>query len=178
MKLDSKMFDNLFVKHQEVSRVGSENIFRGGLADHDPQTVKHHTAHHLLLAALQKVLGPDVVQRGSNVTSERLRLDFNFDRKLTEEELKKVEEIVNDKIKDDLPVEHKEMSKDEALKLGAQAEFGQKYGDIVSVYTVGDFSKELCGGPHITHTGELGSFKILKEEASSQGIRRIKAKVS
>lgn len=178
MKLDSQMFEKLFVAHQKVSRAGSENIFKGGLADHEPQTVKHHTAHHLLLAALQEVLGPEVVQRGSNVTSERLRLDFNFDRKLTEEELKKVENIVNEKIKEDLLVEHKEMPREEALKMGAQAEFGQKYGDVVSVYTIDNFSKELCGGPHVGRTGELGEFKILKEEASSQGIRRIKAKVT
>lgn len=170
-------FEELFTAHQNISRQGMEKQFKGGLADHEPQTIKHHTAHHLLLAALQQVLGKDVVQRGSNVTSERLRIDFNFDRKLTEEELKKVEAIVNEKIKEDLPVTREEMSKDEALATGAQAEFGQKYGDTVTVYSIGDFSKELCGGPHMEKTGLLGRFEILKEEASSQGVRRIKARV-
>lgn len=171
-----KDFSKQFQMHQEVSRAGAAGQFKGGLADHEPQTIKHHTAHHLLLAALQQVLGKEVVQKGSNVTSERLRIDFNFDRKLTDEELKEVEEIVNAKIAQDLPVVQEQMSKDEALASGAQAEFGTKYGDIVSVYTIGDFSKELCGGPHVKKTGELGRFEILKEEASSQGVRRIKAR--
>jgi alanyl-tRNA synthetase len=171
-----KYFDQLFAEHQQVSRAGLAGHFKGGLADHEPQTIKHHTAHHLLLAALQQVLGKNVVQKGSNVTSERLRIDFNFDRKLTEEELRKVEKIVNDKIAQNLPVVQEYMSKEEALASGAQAEFGAKYGDIVSVYTIGDFSKELCAGPHVKSTGELGRFEILKEEASSQGIRRIKAR--
>ena len=178
VKLDPSHFEELFVAHQNISREGLEKQFKGGLADHDEKTVKHHTAHHLLLAALRQVLGDTVVQKGSNVTSERLRLDFNFDRKLTDEELKSVEKLVNEKIKEDLPVVQKEMSKDEAIASGAQAEFGQKYGEVVSVYEIGDFSKELCGGPHITHTAELGEFKILKEEASSQGVRRIKARVA
>lgn len=176
-KVDPEHFETLFKQHQEVSRAGLEKQFKGGLADHETQTVRHHTAHHLLLAALRQVLGPTVLQRGSNVTSERLRLDFSFDRKLTEAELEKVEQIVNEKIKEDLPVVIKEMSKDEALKSGALAEFGQKYGDKVTVYSIGDFSKELCGGPHVKRTGELGQFKILKEEASSQGVRRLKARV-
>jgi len=174
--VDIKHFEELFKSHQDVSRAGLSGQFKGGLADHQPQTVKHHTAHHLLLAALQQVLGREVVQKGSNVTSERLRLDFNFDRKLTDEELKKVEAIVNEKIREDLPVIREEMSKNEALASGAQAEFGQKYGDSVIVYSIGDFSKELCGGPHVKKTGELGRFEILKEEASSQGVRRIKAR--
>ncbi|HUD20594.1 MAG TPA: alanine--tRNA ligase [Candidatus Saccharimonadales bacterium] len=177
VKLDAKHFGELFTKHQIISRSGIDKQFKGGLADHNEQTIKHHTAHHLLLAALREVLGPTVFQRGSNVTSERLRLDFSFDRKLTEEELKKVEKTVNEKIKADLKVEKLELPKDEALKLGALAEFGQKYGETVSVYRVGDFSLELCGGPHVEHTGVLSKFEILKEEASSQGIRRIKAKV-
>ena len=177
-EFDADMFAKLFAEHQETSRQGSEGIFKGGLADRDEQTIKHHTAHHLLLAALRKVLGKDVVQKGSNVTKERLRLDFSFDRKLTNEELKKVEAIVSEKIKDDLPVIREEMSKGQALKSGALAEFGQKYGETVSVYTIGDFSKELCGGPHVNNTGELGKFEILKEEASAQGVRRIKARVS
>jgi len=176
-KVDPEHFENLFKKHQEVSRAGLEKQFKGGLADHEPQTVKHHTAHHLLLAALQQVLGNSVVQRGSNVTGDRLRIDFSFDRKLTDDELKKVEAIVNEKIKADLPVVSEEMDKDAALKSGAQAEFGQKYGEKVTVYSIGDFSKELCGGPHVQRTGELGRFEILKEEASSQGVRRIKARI-
>lgn len=177
-EFDPTYFDQLFVGHQEASRKGSDAIFKGGLADNDEQTVKHHTAHHLLLAALRKVLGDDVVQKGSNVTKDRLRIDFSFDRKVTAEELKKVEAIVNEKIKEEIPVEKTEMSKEEALKSGALAEFGAKYGDVVSVYSIGDFSKELCGGPHVKNTSELGTFKILKEEASSQGVRRIKAKLS
>ncbi len=181
-KVDLAHFDVLFKRHQDVSRAGVTAQFKGGLADHQPQTIKHHTAHHLLLAALQQVLGEDVVQKGSNVTSERLRIDFNFDRRLTDEELQKVAEIVNEKIADNLTVEHEEMSKEKALALGAQAEFGAKYGDVVSVYTIKNkdgsvFSRELCGGPHVARTSELGHFSILKEEASSQGVRRIKAGV-
>lgn len=170
-------FERLFAEHQQISRAGLDKQFKGGLADHSEQTIKHHTAHHLLLAALRQVLGNGVVQRGSNVTSDRLRIDFSFDRKLTDEELKEVEAIVNDKIQADLPVTVEEMTKDEALKSGALAEFGQKYGDKVTVYTIGDFSKELCGGPHTEKTGLLGRFEILKEEASSGGIRRIKARL-
>ena len=177
-QFDPEMFARLFTAHQETSRQGLAGLFKGGLADHDPYTVKHHTAHHLLLAALRQVLGEGVVQKGSNVTKERLRLDFSFDRKMTTTELKEVENIVNDKITKDLPVVRQEMSKTEALKSGALAEFGQKYGETVSVYSIGNFSKELCGGPHVTHTGELGRFEILKEEASSQGVRRIKARVN
>lgn len=176
--IDTNFFAQLFKSHQEISRAGISGQFKGGLADHQEQTIKHHTAHHLLLAALQQVLGKQVVQKGSNVNSERLRLDFNFERKLTDDEIKQIEEIVNQKIKEDLPVLHRELPKDEALSLGAQAEFGAKYGDIVSVYSIGDFSIELCGGPHIERTGLLGRFEILKEEASSQGVRRIKARVA
>lgn len=176
--IDVDHFEKLFQTHQEISRAGLEKQFKGGLADHEEPTIKHHTAHHLLLAALRQVLGETVVQKGSNVTSDRLRIDFSFDRKLTEGELKQVEAIVNEKIQADLPVVVEEMTKDEALKSGALAEFGQKYGDKVTVYSIGDFSKELCGGPHIERTGQLGRFEILKEEASSQGIRRIKAKLS
>lgn len=175
--VDNQRFATLFVQHQQVSRAGLDKQFKGGLADHGEQTIKHHTAHHLLLAALRQILGPTVVQRGSNVTTERLRLDFSFDRKLTEEELREVAEIVNDKIRADLPVVREELPKEQALASGALAEFGQKYGDTVSVYSIGDFSKELCGGPHVAHTGQLGEFTILKEEASSQGVRRIKARV-
>ncbi|MEK7548660.1 MAG: alanine--tRNA ligase-related protein [Patescibacteria group bacterium] len=173
---DLEYFHQLELEHQNKSRSGSIGQFRGGLADHQPQTIIHHTAHHLLLAALRQVLGPTVVQCGSNVTSERLRLDFNFERKLTDEELEKVERIVNEKIAADLPVVREEMAKVEALKSGALAEFGQKYGDTVAVYSIGDFSKELCGGPHVERTGGLGRFEILKEEASSRGVRRIKGR--
>ncbi len=139
-----------------------------------------HTAHHLLLAGLQKVLGQSVHQKGSNITEDRLRIDFSFDRKMTDEEKKAVEDFVNDAIAQDMNVVRREMSKDEAEKLGAEMEFGAKYGDTVSVYMIEDkdgtaVSKEFCGGPHISHTGELGHFKIQKEEASSQGVRRIKA---
>ena len=155
-------------------------MFKGGLANHNEKTIKLHTAHHLLLAALQQVLGKEVKQRGSNITEERLRIDFSFDRKMTDEEKKQVEDIVNAKIKEGLIVERCEMSKAEAEKLGAEMEFGAKYGDMVSVYLVhdknsGHFSKEFCGGPHVGNTSELGIFKIQKEEASSQGVRRIKA---
>ncbi len=173
-------FDAKMSEHQKLSQGASAGMFKGGLANHNEQTVKLHTAHHLLLAALQQVLGPEVKQRGSNITEERLRIDFSFDRKMTDEEKQKVESIVNDAIAKDLSVIKKEMSKAEAEKLGAQMEFGAKYGDVVSVYSIEGtdgvpFSLEFCGGPHITHTGELGHFRIQKEEASSQGVRRIKA---
>lgn len=173
-------FDTKMSEHQKLSQGASAGMFKGGLANHNDQTIKLHTAHHLLLAALQQVLGPEVKQRGSNITEERLRIDFSFDRKMTDEEKLKVESLVNDVIARDLSVVKKEMSKTEAEKLGAQMEFGAKYGDVVSVYSIEGsdgvpFSLEFCGGPHITHTGELGHFKIQKEEASSQGVRRIKA---
>ncbi len=173
-------FNGLLRKHQEVSRAGLEHKFKGGLADTDPKTIRLHTAHHLLLSALQEVLGKDIKQRGSNITQERLRMDFSFERKLADEEKRKVEEIVNQKIKAGLVVIKKEMLKDEAEKIGAQMEFGGKYGDVVSVYSIEDkngdaFSIEFCGGPHVSNTSELGQFKILKEEAVAAGIRRIKA---
>jgi alanyl-tRNA synthetase len=175
-------FADRFKAHQETSRAGLDRAFKGGLADHEPKTIKHHTAHHLLLAALRQVLGDHVVQRGSNVTAERLRIDFSHPEKVTPEQLAEVEQIVNQKIAEDLEVRHEEMPKAEAEKLGAQAEFGAKYGDIVSVYTVFNkddsvFSREFCGGPHVNRTSELGKFTIMKEEASSSGVRRIKAKV-
>lgn len=177
--IDIEEFKNKMAEHQKLSQSASAGMFKGGLANHNEKTVKLHTAHHLLLAALQEVLGKDVKQRGSNITEERLRIDFSFDRKMTDEEKKRVEDIVNDAIKRDLKVVRREMSKDEAEKLGAEMEFGAKYGDTVSVYFIEEengraFSKEFCGGPHVTHTGELGHFKIQKEEASSQGVRRIK----
>lgn len=170
-------------KHREASRAGSEQKFKGGLADNSIETTKLHTAHHLLLAALQKIVDSNIKQRGSNITAERLRIDFNLDRKLTEDEIKKVEELVNQKINEGLNVKRLEMPKAEAEKLGAQMEFGQKYGEIVTIYRIGDekdpFSMEFCGGPHVGNTSELANggkrFKIFKEESSGGGIRRIKA---
>lgn len=177
----SQGFMELMKKHQELSRTSSAGAFKGGLVDHEPQTIKHHTAHHLLLAALRQVLGEHVFQKGSNVSSERLRIDFSHPEKMTPEQVKKVEDIVNDAISKDLEVRREEMPKTAAEKLGALAEFGAKYGDVVSVYTIFNkdgsvFSREFCGGPHVSHTGELGHFKIIKEEASSAGVRRIKAR--
>src|SRR3989344_4311437 len=178
--LSRAKFEKEFAKHQEISRAGNGQKFAGGLADHNPQTIRLHTAHHLLLAALQRVLGRQVKQRGSNINRERLRLDFSFNRQLTEEEKKKVEDLVNQKNKENLPVRRQEMNKTEAEKLGAEMEFGQKYGETVSVYSIGGgsgdaFSIEFCGGPHVARTGELGHFKIMKEEPVAQGVRRIKA---
>ena len=176
-QVDRAQFEEEFKKHQDLSRSAAEGMFAGGLADHSKQTTRLHTAHHLLLAALQKVVDPTIKQRGSNITTERLRMDFNFARKITTEELKKVEKLVNEKIKEDLKVMRVEMPLEEAEKVGAQMEFGHKYPDRVSVYFVGSrdhyFSAEFCGGPHVTHTGELGIFKILKEESAGSGTRRI-----
>ena len=183
IKIDRADFDAKMKAHQDLSRSGSAEKFKGGLANSNEMTVKLHTAHHLLLSALQEVLGKEVKQRGSNITEERLRIDFNFDRKLTAEELEKVSALVNGWIADKLPVVRREMPREDAEKLGAEMEFGAKYPDIVSVYTIQNsddkyVSKEFCGGPHVTNTGELGHFEIQKEEASSAGIRRIKAKLS
>lgn len=169
-----------FKKHQELSRTASAGMFKGGLANHNEKTIKHHTAHHLLLAALKGIVDPNVKQRGSNITEERLRMDFTCDHKLTDEEKKKMEDWVNDKIKQGLNVVRKEMPLKEAEKIEAEMEFGAKYTDIVSVYFIEDkvgntISKEFCGGPHATNTRELGQFKIQKEEAVAAGIRRIKA---
>jgi len=180
MTVDVDDFRKEFEKHREISRSGADKKFKGGLADTGEQTVKLHTAHHLLLRALQEVLGENVKQKGSNVTSERLRMDFSHQVKLTPEELKKVEDLVNEKIKENLMVVRREMPKSEAEKIGAEMEFGGKYGDIVSVYLIEDergnvWSKEFCGGPHVKNTGELGRFKIIKEEAVGVGVRRIRA---
>ena len=163
------------VKHQELSRTASAGMFKGGLADSGEETKKLHTATHLLLAALRKVLGGHVVQKGSNITTERLRLDFSYPEKLTDEQKTKVEKLVNEKIKENLPVICEEMSPKEAEKSGALGEFGHKYGEKVKVYSINNFSREICGGPHVEKTGELGEFKIKKEEASSARVRRIKA---
>ncbi len=176
-KVDRGQFEEEFTKHQELSRTAAKGMFKGGLADHSEQTTKLHTAHHLLLAALQKVVDPNIKQRGSNITAERLRMDFNFARKITPEELKKVEELVNEKIREDLRVERVEMNREEAEQIGAQMEFGHKYPERVSVYFVGSrkdyFSAEFCGGPHVTRTGVIENFYILKEESAGSGIRRI-----
>ncbi len=182
-KVDITAFNERFKAHQETSRAGLDRVFSGGLADHEPQTVKHHTAHHLLLAALRQVLGTHVFQRGSNVTAERLRIDFSHLDKVEIEQLKMVEAIVNQAITDNLEVERQEMPRAEAEKLGALAEFGTKYSDRVTVYTIHNkdgsvLSREFCGGPHVSQTGELGLFSIIKEAASAAGVRRIKAKVS
>ena len=174
-KIDMTEFDKLFKEHQDKSRMGSEQKFKGGLADQNEQTIKYHTATHLLHKALQIVLGEHAKQKGSNITTERLRFDFSHPEKMTKEQLKEVEDIVNDQIKRDLPVTCEEMTVEEAKNSGATGLFENKYGDKVKVYTIGDFSKEICGGPHVKHTGELGKFKILKEESSSAGVRRIKA---
>ncbi|MEK7086237.1 MAG: alanine--tRNA ligase-related protein [Patescibacteria group bacterium] len=180
MTVDKNQFENRIKAHQVQSRAGAAQKFAGGLADQAEQTVRYHTAHHILLKALQIVLGPDVHQRGSNITSERLRIDFSYGQKMTDEQKAEVEKIVNQKIAEALPVIRTDMKKEEAEKLGAEREFGANYPDIVSVYSVGPldnaFSIEFCGGPHVSNTSELGgTFKILKEEASSAGVRRIKA---
>ena len=175
MTVDMKEFDELFKAHQEKSRLGSEQKFKGGLAEQNDTTIAYHTATHLLNAALKVVLGPETHQRGSNITTERMRFDFNCDHKLTDEEKQKTEDLVNEWIKEALPVTVEEMSKEEAVKSGAECMFIEKYPDIVTVYSIGNVSKELCGGPHVKNTSEIGKFKIKKEEASSAGVRRIKA---
>ena len=172
---DIDEFNKLFKEHQEKSRVGAEQKFKGGLASTGEMETKYHTATHLLNAALKKVLGPHVHQKGSNITHERMRFDFSHDSKLTDEEKKKVEDLVNEYIQMAIPVERLEMKKEDAIKMGAEAMFLDKYGDIVTVYKIGDVSIELCGGPHVKNTSELGKFKIKKEESSSSGVRRIKA---
>ncbi len=174
-EIDLKEFDELFKKHQEKSRAGSEQKFKGGLAEQNETTIAYHTATHLLNAAIKKVLGTDAHQRGSNITVDRMRFDFNCDHKLTPEEKEKIENLVNEWIQAGLPVTKQEMKKEDAIKSGAECMFIEKYPEIVTVYTIGDVSKELCGGPHVENTKELGKFKIKKEESSSSGVRRIKA---
>ena len=179
LKVDTTEFDKLFKEHQEKSRMGSEQKFKGGLAGTGEQEVRYHTATHLLNAALKVILGKDVHQKGSNITPERMRFDFSCDHKLTDDEKKKVEDLVNEWISRGLDVKCEEMKKDDAIKSGAECMFIEKYPDIVTVYSIGNdketVSKELCGGPHVKNTSELGHFKIKKEEASSAGVRRIKA---
>ncbi len=181
-----KVFDTLLAEQRQRSQTASKGVFKGGLADQSDDTKKHHTATHLMYEALRQVLGAHVTQRGSNVTAERLRFDFNHDAKMTDEEKREVERIVNEQIDNDLAVSFTEYPTDEAFKLGAKGAFGDKYGDRVKVYTMGKpgekpFSIEICGGPHVEHTGALGEggkrFKIQKEESSSAGVRRIKAEL-
>ena len=175
LEVDMSDYQKLFKEHQEKSRLGSEQKFKGGLASTGEMETKYHTATHLLNAALKVVLGDHVHQKGSNITAERMRFDFSHGAKMTDEEKQKVEKLINDYIAQDIPVEKLEMKKEDALNMGAEAMFLDKYGDIVTVYKIGDVSIELCGGPHVESTGKLGHFKIKKEEASSSGVRRIKA---
>jgi len=176
LKIDLEGYKKEFEKHQELSRTATEGRFKSGLADNSEETTKLHTATHILNQALRIVLNqPDLHQKGSNITAERARFDFSFDRKLTPEELKKVEDLVNQKIKEKLIVKKEELTLDQARKAGAQGAFEHKYGEKVFVYSIGNFSKEICMGPHVKNTQELGKFKITKEEASSAGVRRIKA---
>ena len=178
MKVNREEFDEAFKKHQELSRAGSEQLFKGGLADNSETTTKYHTATHLLQQALTLVLGEHIAQKGSNITSERMRFDFAHFEPMTKEQIKKVEDIVNEQIKNDIPVTMEIMSLDDAKKSGARALFGEKYESTVKVYTIGSFSKEVCGGPHVERTGSIGTFKIQKEQSSSAGVRRIRAVIS
>lgn len=168
-------FNYSFQKHKEISRTGSEQKFAGGLSDHSEKVIKYHTTTHLLLASLRQILGPEIYQKGSNITAERLRFDFNYFQKLGEEEIKKIENLVNEKIKENIKIEILELPKMEALKIVKVSFDPLKYGEKVKVYKIGNFSIELCGGPHVEYTGQIGKFKIVKEESSSAGIRRIKA---
>ncbi|MBE6139210.1 MAG: alanine--tRNA ligase [Firmicutes bacterium] len=173
--VDTEGFKQKFKEHQEKSRTASAGKFKGGLAGNSEIETKYHTATHLLNAALKQVVGPDVHQKGSNITSERMRFDFSCDHKLTDEEKLQTEQLVNKWISEGIDVISTEMSKEEAIKSGAECMFIEKYPDMVTVYSIGEISKELCGGPHVKNTSEIGSFKIKKEEASSAGVRRIKA---
>ena len=177
LEFNKKELQEQIKKHQELSRGTSEEKFKGGLADHSEVVTKYHTATHLLQAALRKVLGEHVHQEGSNLTAERLRFDFSFPRKLTEDELLKITEIVNEQIEKGLERKVETMTYEEALKSGALAFFKERYPEKVTVYSFGDFSKEICGGPHVENTKTLGKFKIVKEEAAAAGIRRIYAKI-
>lgn len=182
-EIDKEQFRKEFEKHKELSRSASSGIFKGGLADHSDVVIKYHTATHLLHQALRDVLGPQVFQKGSNITAERLRFDFSFDRKMTDEEIKQTEDLVNQKIREDLKVDHKIVSLKKAKEMGAIGLFDEKYGTEVSVYGIGPredgsyYSLEFCGGPHVEYTGTIGRIKITKEEAVSAGVRRIKAEI-
>ncbi len=175
MKVNRAEFEDAFKKHQELSRAGSSQVFKGGLADHGEETTKYHTATHLLHKALRMVLGDHVAQKGSNITAERMRFDFSHPAPMTAEEVRRVQDIVNEQIARDLPVTMEMMSLDDAKASGAIALFGEKYESNVKVYTIGDFSKEVCGGPHVERIGKLGKFVIQKEQSSSAGVRRIRA---
>ncbi len=175
LTVDVKGYEAAYAEHQAKSRAGSEQKFACGLADHKEQTTNLHTATHLLHAALKKVCSPDIEQRGSNITEERLRFDFNFARKLTPEEVAEVERLINEQIALDIPVTMKEMTLEDAKKEGFTGLFESKYGEMVKTYSIGEFSKEICGGPHAEHTGLLGTFKIAKQENVSAGVKRIKA---
>ena len=175
LKVDIEGFKENFKAHQELSRTASAGKFKGGLAGNSEIETKYHTATHLLNAALKEIVNKDIHQRGSNITDERMRFDFNCDHKLTDEEKKEVEDLVNKWISEGIDVKKEEMNKEDAVKSGAECMFIEKYPDKVTVYTIGNISKELCGGPHVNNTSELGHFRIIKEEASSAGVRRIKA---
>lgn len=175
--VDRKQFEEEFEKHKTLSRTAAAGMFKGGLADHSEQTTKLHTATHLLHQSLRTILGTHVNQKGSNITAERLRFDFSHTAKLTDDELKKVSDLVNEQIKENLPVSFEMMDKQKALQSGALAFFGERYADQVKVYSMGSFSKEICGGPHVENTGSLGQFNIIKEESAGSGIRRIYATV-
>jgi alanyl-tRNA synthetase len=175
LEVDMQDFDKLFKEHQEKSRMGSEAKFKGGLSSTGEMEIKYHTATHLLNAALKVVLGNHVHQKGSNITPDRLRFDFSHGEKMTDEQKQKTEDLVNKWIKEGLDVTVEEMSKEDAIKSGAECMFIEKYPDVVTVYSIGNVSKELCGGPHVKNTNVLGHFKIKKEESSSSGVRRIKA---
>ncbi len=177
LKVDYKGYEKAIEKHKERSRTTSRGMFKGGLVGQSEITTRMHTATHLLLKALQEVLGPDVHQRGSNINEERIRFDFSYDKPVTDEQIKKVEKIVNEKISEDIPVSKKETKVEEAKKFGAEAQFIEKYVQYgkLTMYSIGNFSHELCGGPHVQSTGEIGKFKIIKEESSSAGVRRIRA---
>ena len=175
LTVDVDGFNEAFKEHQEKSRTIDAGSFKGGLADSSYESTKYHTLAHLMLAALQQMYGPDIIQKGCNITSERIRFDFNLDHKMTDEEKCELTRIVNEKIKEGIPVTMEEIPYEEAKEKGAHGTFEDKYGSIVKVYSIGDFSKEICGGPHVSNTNELGTFKIIKEESSSAGVRRIKA---
>jgi alanyl-tRNA synthetase len=181
IKFNREEFDREVAKHQELSRTASSGMFKGGLQDQSEITVKYHTATHLLHKALRHVLGNHIAQKGSNITSERLRFDFSHPSKLTDQQITDIEKIINAKISADLPVTRQEMPKTKALSEGALAFFPEKYPEITSVYTIGPldnwYSKELCGGPHVSSTGEIGGIKIVKEESAGSGIRRIYARL-
>ena len=175
LKVDIKGFEEKFKEHQEKSRTIDAGSFKGGLADSSYESTKYHTLAHLMLAALQQMYGKNIVQKGCNITSERIRFDFNLDHKMTDDEKLSLTKIVNEKIQEGIPVTMEEIPYEEAKAKGAHGTFEDKYGSIVKVYSIGDFSKEICGGPHVKNTNELGTFKIVKEESSSAGVRRIKA---